>query len=111
MTHKQNYCENIIKNFLILRPKSCIFKSPSSIATKMIYYKSSLVKNFKVSDMIYKLGSLIAKLFSGSWLNYTFIVFEFGNEGKISIDYTQQGLRITTDERIMENRNDTKIDC
>jgi len=54
----------------------------------MIYYKSSLVKNFKVSDMIYKLGSLIAKLFSGSWLNYTFIVFEFGNEGKISIDYT-----------------------
>jgi hypothetical protein len=57
----------------------------------MIYYKSSLVKDFGVNDMIYKIGSLIAKSFSGSWLLYTFIVFEFGNEGnegKVSFDYS-----------------------
>jgi hypothetical protein len=46
----------------------------------------------------------------GSWLHYTFIVFEFENEGKISFDFTDQGIRISTDERIMEDRKDTAID-
>jgi hypothetical protein len=80
----------------------------------MIYYKSSLSKDFGVNDLVKLIGSLVSRLIYGSWLHYTFIIFEFGNEGnegKISLDYSDQGIRISTDERIMENRRDTEIDC
>jgi hypothetical protein len=76
----------------------------------MIYYKSSLSNHFKLKDKIYKIANVIAKVISGNWLHYTFIVFEFENEGKISFDYTEQGIRITSDERIMEKRRETEID-
>ena len=42
-------------------------------------------------------------------MHYTFIVFEFENEGKISFDYSEQGIRISLDERIKEKRRDTEI--
>jgi hypothetical protein len=70
----------------------------------MIYYKSSLSKNYKINSKSRYFGSLLSKLIYGSWLVYTFIVFEFGKDEKISFDYSEQGIRISTDERILEKR-------
>ena len=78
----------------------------------MYLYKSSLRSDYGVNSFVKKMGSLAAKVVYGSWLHFTFMVFEYKDKRseKMSVDYSEFGIRIRYEERVFENRRDFAID-